>query len=302
MIDKLQRYFGSSMVLGQTPHEFNEYKWFLTTEHEFVGVKYDDLSEEALELLSIFLTPYEATHQSLSVEEAYWYDLLFRNQKETIQSLDSYSFIRFIQFNLQRPLQEKAELEDALKSLYSTDVVIIWEHETSGVIIEKLISINDKDENLQDTVDVLTSDFGSTIQFFEGQLYDFPLSLSTSFQLERAWFQQLKKMVTHQKIIKPTSFLPYLIMKDVPNPLKEQLKQVLKFVEQDKELIQTVKVYLECNLNVSLASKKLYMHRNSLQYRIDKFIDRTNLDIKDFQGALSAYLAILANELDESEA
>ncbi|MER2142109.1 MAG: helix-turn-helix domain-containing protein, partial [Priestia megaterium] len=48
------------------------------------------------------------------------------------------------------------------------------------------------------------------------------------------------------------------------------------------------------NLNVSLAAKKLYMHRNSLQYRIEKFIDRTHLDIKHFTGAVSAYLAILA--------
>jgi DNA-binding PucR family transcriptional regulator len=69
---------------------------------------------------------------------------------------------------------------------------------------------------------------------------------------------------------------------------------LLDLVKDDGDLLETIKVYLECNLNVSLAAKKLYMHRNSLQYRIEKFIDRTHLDIKHFTGAVSAYLAILA--------
>ncbi|WP_110113833.1 helix-turn-helix domain-containing protein [Bacillus sp. CGMCC 1.16541] len=302
MIDKLKRHFGTAIVFDKTPYNFNEYKWFSTNNDECIGIKYHALSEQDLELLSIFLTPYQDTQQTLSIEQAYWYDLLFKSEKEVVESLEDYALIRFIQFHLQRPLQEKIEFEDALKSLYSTDVVIVWEHETSGVIIERLSTVNEKDTNLQDTVDVLTSDFGSTMQFFEGQLYDFPLSLTTSFQLERVWFKQLKEIVTHQKIIKITDFLPYLVMKDVPLSLQNQLQHTLKFVEQDEELIQTIKVYLECNLNVSLAAKKLYMHRNSLQYRIDKFMDRTNLDIKDFQGAVSAYLAILAMEFNENKA
>ncbi|WP_376776406.1 helix-turn-helix domain-containing protein [Bacillus stratosphericus] len=33
--------------------------------------------------------------------------------------------------------------------------------------------------------------------------------------------------------------------------------------------------YMQCNLNTSQASKTLYVLRNSLQYPIDKFIERT---------------------------
>lgn len=58
----------------------------------------------------------------------------------------------------------------------------------------------------------------------------------------------------------------------------------------DTELVQTLKVYFECNLNVSLTAKKLYMHRNSVQYRIDKFIEKTGLDVKHFHEAAAVSL------------
>ena len=53
----------------------------------------------------------------------------------------------------------------------------------------------------------------------------------------------------------------------------------------------TIKVFLENNLNASLTAKKLYIHRNTLQYRIDKFIDKTGIQLKDFYGAFTVFLA-----------
>ena len=49
---------------------------------------------------------------------------------------------------------------------------------------------------------------------------------------------------------------------------------LLENISNDKELIESIKVFFQCNLNVSLAAKQLYLHRNTLQYRIDKFIEK----------------------------
>ncbi len=46
-------------------------------------------------------------------------------------------------------------------------------------------------------------------------------------------------------------------------------------------LIETLEVYFECNGNVSTAAKKLFLHRNSLIYRIDKIKEILNSDLKD---------------------
>jgi len=62
---------------------------------------------------------------------------------------------------------------------------------------------------------------------------------------------------------------------------------------QAQEMLQTIQVFLQCNLNASLTAKKLYIHRNSLQYRLDKFIENTGIDIRSFTNAAFVSLAML---------
>ncbi|MCD8511165.1 MAG: helix-turn-helix domain-containing protein [Bacillus sp. (in: Bacteria)] len=72
-------------------------------------------------------------------------------------------------------------------------------------------------------------------------------------------------------------------------------------VLDDRTLLDSVKVYLECNLNTSLAAKKLYMHRNTLQYRVDKFIEKTSIDIKRFPNAVAVYFMFSVLETSRKE-
>lgn len=54
----------------------------------------------------------------------------------------------------------------------------------------------------------------------------------------------------------------------------------------NKELIDTAEVLFSCHLNISEASRKLYLHRNTLLYRIEKIKSLTGLDIKKFEEAV----------------
>jgi len=62
-------------------------------------------------------------------------------------------------------------------------------------------------------------------------------------------------------------------------------KQVLAIVN-NAELISTAQLFLQNNLNITLASKKGYMHRNTLIYRIDKIKRLIGLDIRVFEEAV----------------
>ncbi|WP_134704080.1 CdaR family transcriptional regulator [Ammoniphilus sp. YIM 78166] len=59
------------------------------------------------------------------------------------------------------------------------------------------------------------------------------------------------------------------------------------------ELFLTVQVLLEENLNVSETARKLYIHRNTLLYRIEKFKQETGRDIRNGQDAYMVYLALM---------
>jgi DNA-binding PucR family transcriptional regulator len=52
-----------------------------------------------------------------------------------------------------------------------------------------------------------------------------------------------------------------------------------------RELLLTATAFIESGLNATRASKKLYIHRNTFNYRLQKFIEWTSLDIRDYHHA-----------------
>ena len=67
------------------------------------------------------------------------------------------------------------------------------------------------------------------------------------------------------------------------------------------ELLNTVKAYLDNNLNVSEASRVLYIHRNTLMYRLDKFNKMTGLDCSKFEIGMRVGIALLILQFIENK-
>ncbi len=63
----------------------------------------------------------------------------------------------------------------------------------------------------------------------------------------------------------------------------ENFREIL----EDEEMLSTAEEFLRSNLNVSETSRNLYMHRNTLLYRLDKIEKATGLNIRAFSDAVS---------------
>lgn len=63
--------------------------------------------------------------------------------------------------------------------------------------------------------------------------------------------------------------------------------------EIDEETLMTVEKFFENNLNVSETSRQLFVHRNTLVYRIEKLQKATGLDIRVFDDALTLKIALM---------
>ncbi len=61
----------------------------------------------------------------------------------------------------------------------------------------------------------------------------------------------------------------------------------------DEETITTINKFFENSLNVSETSRQLYIHRNTLVYRLDKIQKTTNLDLRVFEDAITFKLALM---------
>lgn len=63
--------------------------------------------------------------------------------------------------------------------------------------------------------------------------------------------------------------------------------------DMDEETLTTINKFFENNLNVSETSRQLFIHRNTLVYRIEKLQKSTGLDIRVFDDALTFKIALM---------
>ncbi len=77
------------------------------------------------------------------------------------------------------------------------------------------------------------------------------------------------------------------------------LKEVFKkgsIDSLDQETLFTIQKFFENNLNVSETSRKLFVHRNTLVYRLEKIKKLTGLDLREFDDAIVFKVALMVNK------
>lgn len=63
--------------------------------------------------------------------------------------------------------------------------------------------------------------------------------------------------------------------------------------ELDEEMLNTIDIFMENSLNVSETARQLYVHRNTLLYRLEKLQETTGLNIRVFDDALTLKIALM---------
>ena len=71
----------------------------------------------------------------------------------------------------------------------------------------------------------------------------------------------------------------------------------IKEIFDDEEMLNTAEAFLQSSLNVSETSRNLYMHRNTLLYRLDKIEKATGLNIRAFPDAVSFRVLTILHKL-----
>ena len=69
----------------------------------------------------------------------------------------------------------------------------------------------------------------------------------------------------------------------------------------DQETLYTINKFFENNLNVSETSRKLFVHRNTLVYRLEKIKKLTGLDLREFDYAIVFKVALMVKKYLESK-
>ena len=64
----------------------------------------------------------------------------------------------------------------------------------------------------------------------------------------------------------------------------------------DRETLSTIQSFFDNNLNVSETSRKLFVHRNTLVYRLEKIRKITGLDLREFEHAITFKVALMVKK------
>lgn len=252
------------------------------------------LTDDQINLLNIFLTPVNYQNQYETNNQKFWKTLVTRN--EVRQTELSSPYYRFIHFHISGILQNEIEFEEVIKNLFQNEVTLVWTSTYEGFIVEYSATIEELVYDGNSLVEAIMADFYIKVSFFLGSSFSTFKAANELFSWEKNAFSLGRRALPKNEVYHKELLIPYLLAHEVSDLTKMLLLQTIEILHDDKELLKTVKVFFESNLNTTLAAKKLFMHRNSLQYRIDKFIEKTGIDIKQFPKAAAMYLLICLEE------
>lgn len=295
MYKKLKKYFPSLQSYETIPSELDsDFTWFMAENGRIVGIDTEELTDKDEALLTMFLEPFDDVFPQITEEEKKWRE--FVQTKEDHVDVDMQVDFRFIYFRIPSELLTPLSFKSALNQLFQKETIILWESKTDGVIVDMKQDELEEFISLNEIIDILISDLYSKVRFFVGPYL-------SSLEHVKNYYDRIIEQAdvalsySENNVVSYLEAIPYFIIEQIQPELKEELLNVtLKEFQDDGEFIRMVEVLLKNDLNISVAAKKLYLHRNSLLYRVEKFAEKTGLDIRKFHDALIVYFVLLANK------
>lgn len=74
--------------------------------------------------------------------------------------------------------------------------------------------------------------------------------------------------------------------------MSKAYREIIQMFKKNKDLKESLKVFFETSLNLSKTAEKLFIHRNTLLYRLKKIEELTGLNPKKFTDAVQLYFAL----------
>jgi len=290
MLDNLMNHYKNAMTTTYIPHD-TTYDWFQTDTGQVFGILKTAIHDNEKELLSSLFQPLEnISEDSFTISQQKWYTFLFSEEMGQSPLPTENTSVRFYYFFLKQPIDDKQNFEEAVKGIINSELVI-WLSLSHGIIVEDKPQVTLEIDMLKDFSDTLTTDFYVEPFIYIGQLQKNDEDLKKKFLLEQSCFHTLHRTSNREKVMSFYEALPILIMRAPTASKKDILSNHLLEAIEDKELHHTIEAFFHSNLNASSTAKRLFIHRNSLQYRLEKLLEKTGLDIRTFSNAAFIFLA-----------
>ncbi|HLR52379.1 MAG TPA: helix-turn-helix domain-containing protein [Candidatus Avamphibacillus sp.] len=288
----MKKFFPSLIHYSTESHVINpDFQWFMTPEKQIIGIEKSELTQKEIAILTTLLEPYSPSFPIKTDKEQKWLEIIHETKTPSKKIAASY---RFVYFHISSKQIDPITFKEALNELFAQEVVILWENEKEGMIIEEYEKVEEI-ISFEQIIDILMSDINVNIHFLVGP-FQHNLQAANSHYKNMMKGGHVTFKYSDKNVLTFPEAVPFILMDQADPEFKEHLTtQILQEFKTDKEFFKTLDMFLQCNLNISNTAKKLYMHRNTLQYRLDRFKERTGIDVRNFHQALTVYLVLIAH-------
>lgn len=296
MINQLRKIYPSLIIYAEDQdHIDRTYKWFMMNDDDIIGIHEDELTQKDVSVLETFLVPYNVSFPIPTDEEQKWSKVIHAAESSDSAALTLAYPYRFVYFSIKKNEIDPFAFKSAIQELFAKPVPILWANGYEGIIIEEQTTAEES-TSYEQIIDLLMSDLYVKINFFVGPYRQGEEGIT---QYYHSLFNAAKNVFiySNKAVVTYIDAIPSLLIQQTDSDFRSELSQtVLQEYKDDEETLKMIETFVQYNLNISETSKALHMHRNSLQYRLDRFFEKTGIDIRQFHQAMTVYLALLARK------
>ena len=180
-------------------------------------------------------------------------------------------------------------------------VISVSEHDI--VVVKELkagTEIRDIEKMATNIADTLSTEFYTKVAIGISTAVDNIKDLAKAYQEAQVALEVGKVFETEKNIISYENLGIGRLIYQLPTTLCDMfLQEVFKkgnLESLDRETLMTIQCFFENNLNVSETSRKLFVHRNTLVYRLEKIRKLTGLDLREFEHAITFKVALMVKK------
>ena len=162
-----------------------------------------------------------------------------------------------------------------------------------NIILVKELKPNEAYDDLEKTakivLDMLNTEAMAKVHIAYGTIINEIKDVSRSYKEAKMALDVGKIFYSERNIVAYSNLGIGRLIYQLPMPLcKMFIREIF-----DDETLATINKFFENSLNVSETSRQLYIHRNTLVYRLDKLQKSTNLDLRVFEDAITFKIALM---------
>ena len=301
--------FSASQADSQAAGGYQFFKIFDEHQLEFVLIAHGDTDDvymvgklAVLQIQTLLVAYREKFDKDNFIKNLLLDNLLLVDIYNRAKKLHIEVGVRRVVFLVESHETVEGTVQEALKEFFSSEAgdFVTAVDEKNSIVVKEL-SPEDTYTEVQkiadSMLDMLSSEVMLSTRVSYGTIVNEIKEVSRSYKEAKMALEVGKIFFVDRRIVAYNALGIGRLIYQLPIPLcKMFIKEIFADVSPDdfdEKTLETIAKFFENTLNVSETSRQLFIHRNTLVYRLDKLDRATGLDLRVFDDAITFQIALM---------